>query len=383
MKTDKIHQGLLDIKQYIKNAGSEHKALMSQAERTIKTVESLLGDKATTMDGHTTAQLKKLARLFLEIENGLNKELETYSQDVRHIVSEGGALQKLGGLFSGLYLDPLTQNGMQLKAYIRRIEDGDLRKALNRHFRVLRENAIIDAIQTRAVRWDEPISHNPKAPLGSGLDERIVEFPLAFEAAGFDKPGKILDAGAALNLPYIRKLMGTPQARIVHFTQSGDKEMCEFAHDRHAYLFGDLRQTDFRDSTFDCVLCISTLEHIGMDNSRYGENETAQAKPESRSRTSYLDAVREMLRLVSSGGRLVITVPYGEAKDYGWYQVFDRSMVKNILSLCAGHNVLEKYYDYNNGWQEGTCSSFRNCPPSEDDVGSVCGLLITKNKTAV
>ena len=95
MKTDKIHQGLLSIKQHIKNVGAEHKALMSRSEKIISIVESLLDDERNAIDEHSTARLKKLARLFLDIEDGLNKELGSYSQDIQHIIGDNGALHRM------------------------------------------------------------------------------------------------------------------------------------------------------------------------------------------------------------------------------------------------------------------------------------------------
>src|SRR5207237_140956 len=35
-------------------------------------------------------------------------------------------------------------------------------------------------------------------------------------------------------------------------------------------VIGDVRQLPFEDGSFDLVLCISTLEHVGRDNTVYG-----------------------------------------------------------------------------------------------------------------
>ena len=42
------------------------------------------------------------------------------------------------------------------------------------------------------------------ADSAGGLDERAVEMPLALTAAALDRPGEVLDAGSALNLPLVR-----------------------------------------------------------------------------------------------------------------------------------------------------------------------------------
>ena len=66
----------------------------------------------------------------------------------------------------------------------------------------------------------------------------------------------------------------------------------------------------------DQVLLVSTLEHIGADNTAYGlgvENE-----PRSR-----VDALRELARVLRPNGRLLVTVPLGEPGDHGWFRLDD------------------------------------------------------------
>ena len=67
---------------------------------------------------------------------------------------------------------------------------------------------------------------------------------------------------------------------------------------------------------FDLVLCVSTLEHVGADNSGYG----LDAEDDGASR---LTALRELRRVLAPSGRLLITVPCGEPGDYGWFHQDD------------------------------------------------------------
>ena len=78
----------------------------------------------------------------------------------------------------------------------------------------------------------------------------------------------------------------------------------------------DVRELPFERDTFDLVLCVSTLEHVGADNSGL--------RPRSRGRSaSRLTALRELRRVLAPGGRLLITVPCGEPDDYGWFRQDD------------------------------------------------------------
>jgi len=66
----------------------------------------------------------------------------------------------------------------------------------------------------------------------------------------------------------------------------------------------DVRKLPYADGSFDLVTCISTLEHIGMDNSEWhieGGQETE----------GDLKALVEMRRVLSGEGRLPVTVPFG------------------------------------------------------------------------
>src|SRR5205085_247297 len=87
----------------------------------------------------------------------------------------------------------------------------------------------------------------------------------------------------------------------------------------------DLRRAPFREGAFDVVLCISTLEHVGRDNRRYGLG-AAEVVP----RTAMLQAARELGRLVAPGGYLLLTVPFGKAADHGWLATISREELTAI-----------------------------------------------------
>ena len=98
---------------------------------------------------------------------------------------------------------------------------------------------------------------------GYRLDERIVEYPWVFSRSA-DWGSRILDAGSTLNKPL---LLDHPSLR------SRKILICNLvAQDWNAnrpnvtYLTGDLRNLEVPQESMDLVVCISTLEHIGLDN---------------------------------------------------------------------------------------------------------------------
>jgi SAM-dependent methyltransferase len=179
-----------------------------------------------------------------------------------------------------------------------------------------------------------------------GLDERAVEMPLALAAAAFDQPGEVLDAGSALNLPLVRAIAGRACARVTHFTLPGSNEPVLAGDEgRFAYSFGDLRALPFRDGAFSRVVCVSTLEHVAMDTTRFGaplrQGDDAAA------------AVAELLRVLAPGGTLLATVPYGRASDHGWFRVLDRPELHRLLEPAGRHAVALRFFYYDQGWAEG------------------------------
>jgi SAM-dependent methyltransferase len=85
-------------------------------------------------------------------------------------------------------------------------------------------------------------------------------------------------------------------------------------------LYEDLRALPYRASYFDAVACISTLEHVGMDNRLYGSDLPPAAEPQREAAR----ALDELVRVLAPGGTLFLTVPYGAAEDHGWFRQYDR-----------------------------------------------------------
>lgn len=182
---------------------------------------------------------------------------------------------------------------------------------------------------------------------GIGCDERVVEIPLALHMARLDTPGAVLDAGFALNLPVVRQASGRPAAVVTHFTQDEAGEpLLPGDDDRYVRAFGDLRAMPFADGAFDRVICVSTLEHVGMDNARYGG--TTEQAPESAA-----GAVAELIRVMAASGELLITVPYGRAANHGWFRVFDAAGLEALVRPASDLKVETRYFFYDRGWSEG------------------------------
>lgn len=164
-----------------------------------------------------------------------------------------------------------------------------------------------------------------KLPGGFGkrLDERCVEWPWALSR--LQDAHRILDAGSALNHPHLLALSVWRDKRLDIFTLAPEA-YCAWQKGV-SYLYGDLRSTPYRENEFDLIISISTLEHIGMDNSRYSGND----KDREHFTGDIFTVLEEWKRILRPGGRLLLTVPFGQYEDHGTFQQFD----SRLLDLCA------------------------------------------------
>ena len=183
---------------------------------------------------------------------------------------------------------------------------------------------------------------------GLGIDERVVEYPWVFAHLG-QAESKILDAGSTFNYESIVTNKVILNKDLTIFTL--DKEPKNFPRGNINYVYGDLRSMLFKDSSFDTVVCISTLEHVGMDNSIY----SGDAKFNQNQEEDYLLAVREMHRALRPGGQLLLTVPYGKRISYGFFQQFDDDMIRKVGHEFGSNSFSPDYYKLlASGWAKSS-----------------------------
>lgn len=175
------------------------------------------------------------------------------------------------------------------------------------------------------VQWGRPLP--PRfAPKKS---ERCIEFPLALLAV-YHAP-LILDACCALNMKDTHEFLSS---HLVHINLSGE---LAHRHPRRHYATADVRALPFRSRSFPAVACVSTLEHIGMDNRHYrGAFET---DPDS-----VWQAVSELRRVASDV--LVFSVPYGRPEPHpsGQWHAFGPSEMGRLLTALQPATTTVGYY---------------------------------------
>ena len=154
----------------------------------------------------------------------------------------------------------------------------------------------------RGARLQGERPRNLRAP--AGTDERPIEIPWCLSRYGGEQ--RVLDLGYAFAEPsYLAGLVGLGASGLVGV----DLASAEVPGLRSTVA--DARELPFAAGSFELALCISTLEHIGRDNELYGLES-------QRDDDGALRALSELQRVLTGSGRLLLTVPCGEAQDLGW-----------------------------------------------------------------
>ena len=142
----------------------------------------------------------------------------------------------------------------------------------------------------------------------AGTDERVVEIPWVLSRV---RPsGRVLEVGYAFAEPaYLAGLLRAGLELVGADLATREVEGMEGVE-------ADVRELPFSDRSFDQVLLVSTLEHVGADNTVYGLAAESD-------RGARVEALRELRRVLRRDGSLLVTVPLGEPGDHGWFRQED------------------------------------------------------------
>lgn len=195
-------------------------------------------------------------------------------------------------------------------------------------------------------------------PRGYGfrLDERVIEYPWIVSRLS-DQATDLLDAGSTLNFDFILGIESLSRKKIVIYTLAPEQNFTP--RENVSYIYGDLRRTILRDHLFEEIVCISTLEHIGLDNT------IAYSRDQRYNQVrllDYRDVLGEFQRLLAPGGRLFLTVPYGKYQNCGWLQQFDQARLDDVIQVFDGTLEDQAFYRYTpEGWVLSNAGECAEC----------------------
>lgn len=173
------------------------------------------------------------------------------------------------------YVDDITRRDILIREVYQKIESGE--------------------------SWLEAI----RIPKAANHGERVAEYAFIASLLKKNKPLSIVDVGCVLNNPVIvdyvehqsRVYFLNPALETVHYKKYGYFKFS--LSDWHLPL------------TFSLVTCLSTIEHIGFDNTRYGVNEFDQGWDWSRCIEEVVRDIEKLYSMTEPGGTMVASCPYG------------------------------------------------------------------------
>jgi hypothetical protein len=111
-------------------------------------------------------------------------------------------------------------------------------------------------------------------------------------------------------------------------------------------LVADVRWPALKMSSFDLVLAISVIEHIGRDNTRY-----IGAVPDPADAEGDMVTIRALSLLLRPAARLLLTVPFGALEDHGWFIQYDGERLDQLIAASGLRLVEAEFYRYRDAWE--------------------------------
>lgn len=208
---------------------------------------------------------------------------------------------------------------------------------------------------------------------GFNTTERFIEVPWCLNRHGGAQ--RVLDVGyahadvqyleklASLNIP---ELHGIDLAPVKHITITDPSGV---TRPLLTPVQADIRHTPYESDFFDLILCISTIEHVGLDNEGY-QSSRSPFTPQGD-----VDALREMFRITKPRGRLLMTMPFGKFQYFGWFVQYDMDRLVRLLAATDYHVNEMHFFRYRNGWHECYAHELKDVTYQSNGAPGAAGLV--------
>ncbi|MCF4967337.1 class I SAM-dependent methyltransferase [Nostoc sp. CMAA1605] len=203
----------------------------------------------------------------------------------------------------------------------------------------------------------------------AGTNERILErvFVLQSLSRLYDSNEvKILDVGSA------ESLISYELATLNYSVTAIDIRPTALFHPNLQFIKSDICKPVIPPASFDCVIALSTLEHIGLG--WYGDEQGE----------SYdIEAVKQINLLLKPEGKFILTVPYGKKAVTPVHRIYDKA---SLQTLTQDFTVMQTSYGLRKDdftWvitENELEASVQEHNPENYLPGAVAMLVCKKNK---
>lgn len=197
------------------------------------------------------------------------------------------------------------------------------------------------------------------------VDERFIEYPFVYSVIGLDGKLRILDVGCCgSNLAIALASLG-------HEVCGIDIRDYLFKHPYFSFVRGDILGCSFRESSFDIVTAISTIEHVGLG--RYKDPFCTDGDKK---------AMKEIARILKVGGKAIIAVPFGRSdtvylKGGPSHIIYDSS---SLEKLSEDFRIVKEFFWVRRDecWLLATKSEAERVKSEATDIRSIAMLELEK-----
>jgi len=197
--------------------------------------------------------------------------------------------------------------------------------------------------------------------------DRYIEYP--FVALNLPcVPAKVLDIGCCGS--YFPLILAGLGYEVVSIDLREYSVLKHLKFDNFTFLKEDIKKIALSDNSFDVIIAVSTIEHIGIGG-RYGEHQDSRGD---------IIALRQMIRMLKPGGIILLTFPFGKYKVCKPFcRIYDSNAVKELIGDLSIEK--EEYYmqDETDDWFECSMADAEKFDSSAYR-SPICLLKLIKNK---
>ncbi|KPK99089.1 MAG: hypothetical protein AMJ95_00515 [Omnitrophica WOR_2 bacterium SM23_72] len=199
------------------------------------------------------------------------------------------------------------------------------------------------ALNWRNLKWQQVLNK-------IFISERIIEIPFAIKhLSSLPSGSQVLDLGCVESpTPLMEAALGL---KVTGY----DFREYPYIHPNIMFKQGDICHLPFADKIFDAVVCLSTIEHLGI-----GFYDDPKKVEEAD-----MVGMKEINRVLKDKGRLILSAPVGRKQMTGHQRIYD---IASFQRLFQNFLVLDQKFFINtrssqespNCWQEAEVTQIQN-----------------------